>query len=76
MRYHDVHTDQAVSSSRFCNMSLYRSVAPSVGATLLSTPARTGSSSWRRYGIWHSSEKRTDVWPVVVFGPVSGRNGT
>jgi hypothetical protein len=39
----------------------------------LSNPARKGSSSYRRYGTCDSSEKITDVWPVVVFGPVSNR---
>jgi hypothetical protein len=70
-RYHDTHCDHTVSLRRSCSMSLYRSVAASVGATLLSSPARTGSRSCRRYGTCVSSEKRTDVWPVTVFGPVS-----
>jgi hypothetical protein len=70
-RYHDAHCDQTESLSRSCSMSLYRSVASSVGATLVSTPPRTGSRSCRRYVTCDSSEKMTDVWPVTVFGPVS-----
>ena len=72
-RYHDVHCDQMVSWRRSCSMSLYRSVATSVGATVSSSPVRKGSSSCNTCGTCDSSEKITDVWPLVVFGPVSNR---
>ena len=69
VRYHDAHCDQTVSLSRLCSMSLYLSVAASVGATLVSAPERTGSRGCRKYGTYDSSEKITEVFPVLIFGP-------
>ena len=69
VRYHDAHCVHTEFSSRACSMSLYLSVAASVGTTLVSVPERSGVRSLRMCGIWDSSEKMTDVCPVVVLGP-------